>query len=170
MTHSPNELRVIDGTLFDIIYTQEKIVIMKKMIQMVSFLGLLLVFTAVGANAQSAYGTEVNIPFAFNVGNKAYDAGHYVVKVTRQSSGTPLFTIQDTKTDEVQQVLLNVNGDAVGGELKLMFATVGARKFLSKVHTPLTGYSLIESKTEKDARRGKNEIPAASIGGGANLF
>lgn len=143
---------------------------MKKFIQVFSLLSLLVVFTAVGARAQTAYGTEVEIPFAFNVGDRSYDAGHYIVRVVRQTSGVTVLSIQETKNDKIQQVLLNVNGDTPGSELKLFFATIGDRKFLNKVQTPTSGYSVIRSKAEKEARRANSGNPAASISGGANLF
>lgn len=143
---------------------------MKKLIQICSLLGLLVVFTAVGANAQSTYGTEVNIPFAFNVADKSYDAGSYIVKVSKQPFGTTILSIQDTDTNDVQQILLNVSGEAAGTEMKLMFANIGDRKFLSKIQTPTASYSTIPSKSEKEARRAQAGTPAAIMGGEANLF
>ena len=104
---------------------------MRKMIQVFSLLSLMFVFTAAGAFAQTGFGTEVEIPFAFNVGDRSYDAGHYIVKISRQGNGASLFSIQDTKTDDTQHILLNVNGDSVGSDWKLIFATIGDRKVVA---------------------------------------
>ncbi|HEV8591292.1 MAG TPA: hypothetical protein VGQ55_04250 [Pyrinomonadaceae bacterium] len=142
---------------------------MKKLIQICSLLSLIVVFTAVSSFAQSMYGTDVKIPFAFNVGDKAYDAGDYIVKVQKQATGISLLSIQDTKTDDIQQRFLNVNGDAAGSELKLIFATIGGQKFLSKVETPNHGYSLPRGKVEKEARRASGTSSNTSIGSGANF-
>lgn len=159
-----------EGEALQHFHTKEKVIIMKKLIQIFSLLSLLVVFTAAGASAQTSYGTDVEIPFAFNVGDKSYDAGHYIVKVSSQAVGATLLSIQDTKTDEVQRTFLNVSGDAPSSELKLMFATIGDRKYLNKVQTPSHGYSVLRSKAEKEARRAKSDTAAASISGGANLF
>lgn len=143
---------------------------MRKLIQICSLLSLLLVFTTVSSIAQTSYGTDVEIPFAFTVGDRAYDAGHYIVRVPKQVSGISLLAIQNTKTDDIQQVFLNPNGDAVGSELKLVFTTIGGQRFLSKVETPNRCYSLSQGKAEKEARRANSAASGASIGSGANLF
>jgi hypothetical protein len=143
---------------------------MKKFIQIGSLLSLMLVFTAVGAFAQSGYGSDVEIPFSFTVGDKAYDAGHYIVKVQKQSTGVSLLSILDLKTEETQNVILNSNGDAVGSQLKLIFASIDGKKFLNKVETPDRGYSLLRGKAEKEARRASIEGQTTSIGGGGSLY
>ena len=76
---------------------------MKKFIQAFSLLSILVlgsVFSATANTAEPGFGTEVEIPFAFNVGDRAYEAGSYIVKLARISDGTATLSIQDTKTDE----------------------------------------------------------------------
>ena len=139
---------------------------MKKFIQVCSLLSLLVFFGAASANAQSGFGVDVEIPFAFSVGDQSYEAGNYIVKVDKLTSGTATLSIQDTKTDDVQTVLLNGNGDEAAGDIKLVFDNVAGRRVLTKIRTPDRGYALIKTKSEKNAEK----VQAASIGGSANMF
>ena len=127
---------------------------MKKFIQICSILTLLVVFTvvSVSANTNNGFGTEVEIPFAFNVGDRSYDAGDYIVRIQRLSDSTTAFSIQDTKTDEIQTVLLNnFNSDGSGGNINLVFDNVGGQKYLRKVQTADRTFALIKGKSEKNA-------------------
>lgn len=133
---------------------------MKGIVQLVSFIGLLLVFTAAGANAQSAYGTEVKIPFSFNVGTRSYEAGEYIVKVNKQATGATILSIRDTAGDDVQQVLLRGSGDVQVEGLKLTFANVGGRKFLEQVQTPTSGYKVAVPEADAGAQRAVARIPS----------
>jgi len=145
---------------------------MKKFIQICSLFSLLVLFGAGAANAQMGFGTDVEIPFAFNVGDRAYEAGNYIVKLDRYSSGSASLSIRDTMTDEVQTVLLNANGDGPAGEIKLVFDVFEGRRYLTKVSTPSRTYALIKSKAEKNAAKARNiEKPVeSSVIGGGNLF
>ena len=152
---------MFEGNSFDLIYTQE-IEIMKKLIQICSFLSLLVVFAVASANAHTVFGSEVEIPFAFSVGDKSYDAGHYIVKVTKISNGTASLSIQDTKDDSMQTVLMTVNGDdPSSGKVNLVFETARGTKYLSKVSTSSNTFALRIPAPKKGA---------AVIGSGANLF
>jgi hypothetical protein len=119
---------------------------MKKFIQVCSLLSLLVLFGAASANAQSGFGVDVEIPFAFSVGDESYEAGNYIIKVDKLTTGTATLSIRDTKTDSVQTVLMNGNGDDAAGDIKLVFDNVEGRRVLTKVHTPNRGYALIRSK------------------------
>jgi len=109
---------------------------MKRIIQVCSLLSLLVLFTAMSASAQISYGTDVEIPFAFNVGDKAYDAGHYIVKVTKLPNGAATLSVGDTKTDKVQTIVLSDNGGATADNVKLVFETVNGQKHLARIQTP----------------------------------
>lgn len=145
---------------------------MKKFIQIGSLLSLLVLFTAGTTLAQVSFGTDVNIPFAFTVGDHSFDAGNYIVRFERLASGSATLSIQDTKTEEVERVLMNANGDSVTGEIKLVFDTIDGQRYLTKVNTPDRSYAVLRSKSEKDAaeRVRAKEKGEAVIGGGANLF
>lgn len=142
---------------------------MKRFIQICSLLSLLVLFTVVSANAQNGFGSDVEIPFAFSVGDKSYDAGNYIVRLERISAGTSALTIQDTKTDELQTVLLNVNSSGVAGDMKLVFDTVEGKKYLTKVRTSDKTYGLIQKKVDSKGAKVKSSAGAV-IGGGADLF
>ncbi len=139
---------------------------MKKFIQFVSLFSLVFIFTAVTASAQASYGTDVEIPFAFNVGDHSYEAGNYILKIEKLPAGAATLQIRDTKTDEMQTVLLNANGEAAGSEMKLVFDTVEGRRYLTRVRTPERSYALIKSKTERDAaKREAAKSVEGSVGG-----
>lgn len=146
---------------------------MKKFIQVCSLLSLVVVFGAAASiKAQTGFGTEVSIPFAFNVGDHSYDAGNYVMKLSKNTSGTATLSIIDTKTDEIQTVLLNVNGDAAGDEIKLVFDKVEGRRYLSKVQTTERTYALLKSKAVREAAKAAKSGDRAdsAVDGGASQF
>lgn len=146
---------------------------MKKFIQIGSLLSLLVLFTVVPASAQTGFGIDVEIPFAFNVGDRSYEAGNYIVKLERRPMGSARLSIGDTKTDEVQTVLLTTGPGSDSGDVKLVFDTVGGRRYLTKVRTPDRTFALIKSRAEKNALKARSsEKPAkmSVIGGSANLF
>ena len=129
---------------------------MKKFIQAFSLLSILVlgsVFSATANTAQPGFGTEVEIPFAFNVGDRAYEAGSYIVKLGKISEGTATLSIQDTKTDEMQIVLVNVNNERSGGDLRLVFDTIEGQKYLTKVRTANKTFALLKTRSEKSASR-----------------
>jgi hypothetical protein len=113
----------------------------------------LFLFTVISASAQSTFGTDVEIPFAFNVGDHSYEAGNYILKLEKLPTGAAMLAIRDTKTDELQTVIVNANGEATGTEIKLVFDTVEGRRYLTKIRTPDRSYSLIKSKAEKNAAK-----------------
>ena len=121
----------------------KEIVIMKKFIQVCSILSLLVVFGVVAASAQKSFGSDVEIPFAFNIGDRSYDAGHYIVKVESFGSGSAKLSIQDTDTEEIQTVLMNSNGDEPSESMKLVFDTVDGKRYLAKVRTSLRTFAII---------------------------
>lgn len=141
---------------------------MKKLIQVCSLLSLLVLFTAASAFAQNGFGTDVNIPFAFNVGDHAYEAGQYIVKLDKTGAGMATLSIQNTKTDEVQRVLLNANGDAGAQDVRLIFDTINGQRYLTKLKTTDRTYAIVGSRPAKDTAKARKE-KAANNGGGANL-
>lgn len=143
---------------------------MKRIIQICSLFGLLILFTAVSANAQTSTGTDIEIPFAFSIGDKSYDAGHYIVKVNKLPNGIATLFIQDTKTEKAQTLFLNDDGGAVGAGVKLVFDTVAGQRYLSRVQTPERSFAVVGGKTRKDNNAKLREASVASTGSGASLF
>lgn len=139
---------------------------MKKFIPIVSLFTLVFIFTAVSASAQSGYGTDIEIPFAFNVGDHSYEAGNYILKIEKLPAGAATLQIRDTKSNEMQTVLLNANGESAGSEMKLVFDMVDGRRYLTRVRTPERSYALIKSKAERDAaKRDAVKAVEGSVGG-----
>ncbi len=173
MIHTQRKFRVTNGGWPPSFHTEEK-VIMKKFIQVCSLFSLLVLFSVASASAQSGgFGTDIQIPFAFNVGDHSYESGNYIVKLQRLSSGTASLMIQDTKNDEMQTVLLNSSGGAVDGEIKLVFDTIEGRRYLTKVRTADRSYALARPKVERDAAKSRNSEKASessTVGGTADLF
>ncbi len=145
---------------------------MKKLIQIGSLLSLVVFFTVASASAQSSYGTEVNIPFAFTVGDQTYEPGAFIVRVEKLATGSAALSIEDTRTEETSRVLMNSNGDASSREIKLVFDTINGERYLTKVSTPDRSYAIFRSKSEKGAgeKARMKEKGAVEVGGGANFF
>ena len=132
---------------------------MKKFIQIGALLSLLVLFNVGASSGQTHFGTDVSIPFAFNVGGQSYEPGNYIVKFERLSTGVATLTIEDTKNDKIQTVLMNAGGEAVSSEIKLVFDTVDGQRYLTKVRTPDRSYAIVVNRT----RSGKSSD-------GASLF
>jgi hypothetical protein len=142
---------------------------MKKFIQIGSILTLLVLFSAGATFAQSNFGTDVNIPFAFNVGDHSYEAGNYIVKFERLMPGTATLSIQDTKTDEVQKVLLNAGGELGSAEFKLVFDSVEGQRYLTKVRTSVRTYAVVGKRPEKNSAKVRS-VNAGETSDAANMF
>ena len=141
---------------------------MKKFIQFSSILSLLVLFS-VAASAQTNFGTDINIPFAFNVGDHSYEAGNYIVKFDRKLPGAAMLSIEDPKTDKVQTLLLTSGGEVGSSEFKLVFDTVDGQRYLTKVRTAVRTYALIKTKSQKNlAKTGAGK--AGEPGDAANMF
>jgi len=123
---------------------------MKKFIQICSVLTLLVAFTVVAsAKTEVGFGTQVDIPFAFNVGDRSYEAGTYIVKFGRVSEGTATLSIQDLRNDSMQTVLVNVNNEETSGDMRLVFDTIEGKKYLTKVRHNDKTFALHRVKSEK---------------------
>lgn len=142
---------------------------MKKIIQICSLLSLLIMFTAGAAFAQDGFGTDVNIPFAFNVGDHAFEAGEYIVKLQKIGTGMATLSIQNTKTDELQSFLLNANGDKAANDVRLVFDTIKGQRYLTRLKTPDRTYAVVGSKPGKDSAKVRKE-KAVEPSGSANLY
>lgn len=134
---------------------------MKKLLQICSLLSLVLVFTAVSASAQSEYGSEVKIPFAFNAGEREYEAGKYIVKINKTYTGSAMVIISDPKTNTVQTVLTQRSGDSPDEAIKLIFVTVDGERVLSRVITPGGGFAL-RNRQPRDVAVRKAEVVGVS--------
>jgi hypothetical protein len=142
---------------------------MKKLIQIGSLLSLLVLFSAGATFAQGSFGTDVSIPFAFNVGDRSYDAGDYIIRLEKLGNGTAALSIRNTKTDEVQRVLMNANGDTAADDVRLVFDTIRGQRYLTKLKTTDRTYAIVGSKPNKEAAKARQD-KTVETGGGANLY
>jgi len=134
---------------------------MKKFIQISVLLSLLVLFNVAASFGQTQFGTDVNIPFAFNVGDQSHEAGNYIVKFERFSNGAATLSIQNTKDDKVQTVLMSAGGDAASNDIKLVFDTLDGQRYLTKVRTPSRSYAVIMGKPDKN--RGDKGTEGSSL-------
>lgn len=139
---------------------------MKKIVQLFSLFGLVFILSAVSANAQSEYGSEVLIPFEFSVGGRTYESGKYVIKLSRLQSGSATVTVDDLKNDRVQIVLAKRSGDSSVEDVNLVFDIVNGVRTLSRIVTPVGGYALKrnERAREVDARAGRPSVTLTDTG------
>jgi len=127
---------------------------MKKFIQISALLSFLVLFNVAASYGQSQFGTDVKIPFAFNVGDQSYDAGNYILKFERFSSGAAALSIYNTQNDRIQTILMNEGGEPASKEIKLVFDTLDGQRYLTKVRTPSRSYAVVMDKPEKKGTDG----------------
>ena len=130
---------------------------MKKFIQISALLSLLFVFNVAASFGQSNFGTDVNIPFEFNVGEQSYEAGNYILKFDRLATGIATLTIHDTKNEKSQTVLLNAGADAPRGDIKLVFDKLEGQRYLTKISTQDRTYAILMKKPARDAAKNREE-------------
>lgn len=121
---------------------------MKKFIQISALLSLLVLFNVAATFAQSSFGTDVKIPFAFNVGDQSYEPGNYIVKFERFATGSAILSIHNTESNKTQTVLMNSRGEAASDEIKLVFDTLEGQRYLTKIRTPLRTYAVVMKKQQ----------------------
>jgi len=123
-------------------------------------LGLLLTLAAASVQAQSGNKMEVNIPFAFMVGERQFPAGAYSIKqVARNDLKMLLIQSEDARLSALIQTH-DVQAGAEPSKGRAVFHQYGDKYFLSRVWTPGTsvGRELYRSSAE---RRLAKEIETA---------
>lgn len=122
---------------------------MKRIIQVCSMLVLSAVFFTVAAHAQSTSRIEAKIPFDFNVGEKSYVAGDYVMKISRVTFSTVSLSLEDNFGNQLQNVLMASSADTADGVSRLIFDRDANERQLSRVLTGEKGYALSAGGKEK---------------------
>lgn len=115
---------------------------MKKIIQIVSFLGVIFVLSGVEAGAQSTTKIDVNVPFDFVVGGQVFEAGKYQVRVRRDTRGADTIELRDSKYRIVYEGFALQNGDPGDGKAHMIFDRSQGIAQLSKIRTGDRGYSV----------------------------
>ena len=87
------------------------------------------------------------------------------MRVTSDSTGTGLLSLEDTKGNQLEQILVSVSGDTNRGESLFVFNRYENKVFLTKIVTPQTGLVIPMSKDEKQIakqnRQGKSRTQVA---------
>jgi hypothetical protein len=122
---------------------------MKKLIQICSLFGLLVIFSAVSANAQTVSSYKADIPFDFNIGQKSYQSGSYVVRTAKISDSAVSLTLEDEKGNKLQTILVAASGDASRKQPELVFNRYENQRYLTKLMTQNAIISIAMSKDEK---------------------
>ena len=142
---------------------------MKKLIQVFSFLSLVVVFSIVSANAQTVKQYAAEIPFDFSIDQKSYQAGSYVIKVSKFSQSSIALSLEDKENNKLQTVFGIMNGDVARNEPKLVFTLHDNQRLLTKISMPDMGLSIPaaddskrNSKAERAPKTKALEIAVAS--------
>jgi hypothetical protein len=137
---------------------------MKKIIQVISFAFIALVFSAVAANAQSFQKYKAEIPFAFSLGGHDYEPGSYTVRVATSGNGAGILTLVDKRGRALQSVTAS---QTVGTsrESVLEFIRTGNQRSLSRIATADYGFQIyIPSKKSKAVAENAAKVPVTGIG------
>lgn len=135
---------------------------MKKIIQVCSMLCLVFVLSAVSAKAQVAtkrYAAQ--IPFDFSIGQKSYQAGSYVIRVSKLSLDSVSLALEDKDRKVLKTIIVRGNGDLAKTEEKLVFTRNGEQRILSRLVTQENGFTIPSSNESKRAllkAQGKPEV------------
>src|SRR5262245_22837574 len=120
---------------------------MNRLIQVFSFLAVLVGFSVVSAKAQAVdIGGDVQIPFGFSLNDRDYEAGTYRIKVARLNPGSVTITIIDPKNDRTQMVLAQRNGDESTKQVDIVFGRVGDKRTFDRIVTPEGGFAVNGSR------------------------
>jgi hypothetical protein len=135
---------------------------MKKLIQICAVLSLVFAFSIVSAHAQQTVNQyEAKIPFDFNIGQKSYQAGNYVIKISRLSSNGIVLSLEDEDNNKLQSVIVSETDNRSQDAPKLLFDVRDNQRYLSKIYTQEVGVSLGKPKTEKTVTV-KKQQPAST--------
>jgi hypothetical protein len=121
---------------------------MKKIITVISFAFIALIFTTAAANAQAVQKYKAEIPFAFSLGNHSYEPGTYSVKITRLDSLGGLLTLADRNGRTLQRVVVAQTGETSRDSV-LEFIRTGNQRSLSRITTADHGFRLNRSSKKR---------------------
>ena len=114
---------------------------------------LCLAVSLTSAFAQSSQLLTVDLPFAFEVNNQQFPAGHYKVSV---EAGHPAVLLQDVKSKQAMYTISSpIRSEKIREVGALVFSRYNDRYFLSKIWMTGTdsGRDLPPSRTERELVR-----------------
>lgn len=122
---------------------------MKRFLQFFSFIAIGLVFSAFSAQAQSVTKVQADVPFAFTIGDKTFEAGKYDLKVINNASGSVRVQLTDEDGKVMHSAVMLRNGSGISEKAELVFDVNGADRVLSSIKTDDAGYTLPKFKKSK---------------------
>jgi len=135
---------------------------MKKLIQICAVLSLVFAFSIVSAQAQKTVKQyEAKIPFDFNIGQKAYQAGNYVIKISRLASNGLIVSLEDENNNKLQSVLVSETDRVAQKAPQLQFEVQDNQRHLTAIYTQDIGVSFGKPMTEKRNSVKKRQQPPA---------
>lgn len=137
---------------------------MKKFIQICSILSLVFAFSVISARAQVNRQYKAEIPHQFNLGQKTYLSGTYLISVSKTGLGVVLFTLADSRGRHLETVIATVNGETGGREPELIFSISENQRYLTKILTAEAGLTIGKVKPVKqlNAKNLRAADPAAA--------
>jgi hypothetical protein len=120
-------------------------------------LALLVAFSVISTNAQSVKEYEAKIPFSFNVGQKTFEAGNYVIKISKSAANAKILSLEDESGEQLHSVVAAESGDMAKGNVRLVFNRYDNQRFLAKLMTDEAGFSIAKSRSEKQVAAGKRD-------------
>lgn len=133
---------------------------MKKLIQICAVLSLVFAFSVVSAQAQQVKQYEAKIPFDFNVGQKSYQAGNYVIKISRLAANGLVLSLEDDKSNKLQTVMVSETENIAKNSPQLLFDVHENQRYLTGVITQDVGVAIAKPKSEKH-NSAKRQQPAS---------
>lgn len=139
---------------------------MKKFIQIFSLLSLVVVFSAFSANAQTVQRFEADIPFTFQIGDKSYEAGTYILRMSNIATGK-VVTIEDSESRRLNKFFVLERGDSPRKNSILRFVRNSDDSLvLAKIITPEKGFAVggvnLKSKN-KNAFKASSETVSINL-------
>jgi hypothetical protein len=130
---------------------------MKKLVQICSILSLVFVFSAISAQAQTVTRYEAQIPFDFNIGEKSYPAGSYVIRIAKNTTSSLALYLEDNKGKHLETAMVVQTGQVSKNEPEFVFSRYENQRFLTTIRTPERGFSFFKSDTEKQLTKKNRE-------------
>lgn len=130
----------------------------------IAIIVLLNVWTAGEVSAQSSRAAKVTIEFDFQIGDKKYPAGDYIVESVSATSDN-LLQIRNANGKTKKLIVANLSNAGKREEPKLIFQRYGENFFLSKVFLDGTnwGYALRSSRKQRESEKNLASAPTETV-------
>lgn len=122
----------------------------KNVLQIFSFLALIILSAGISIQAQTLGSYRAQIPFDFIVGNKTYEAGEYKVRLDSPNNLATILSVARKNGNDLQRSVVMSNGDrSKNQKTSLLFDYIGDHYVLSEIVAPNFGFNAPKSKNKK---------------------